>query len=183
MADSKDIAITGSKTIKKTGRGGKDNFPSTIPSGTKKEDVQRIMGNLLNWYNLDKVRDDDELQERIAYFFKECFERGEIPTWEKLCLAIGYSRSTVWDWLNGIINVSSRRLDIIKKAKEFLASFDAEMATEGKINPVTYIFRAKNYFGMADKQEMVLTPNNPLGDNTDPDELQRRYSLSVGDDE
>ena len=64
-----------------------------------------------------------------------------------------------------------------------MASFDAEMATEGKINPVTYIFRAKNYFGMADKQEMVLTPNNPLGDNTDPDELQRRYSLSVGDDE
>ena len=173
MADSKDIAITGSKTIKKTGRGGKYNFPSTIPIGTKKEYVQRI----------DKVRDDDELQERIAYFFKECFERGEIPTWEKLCLAIGYSRSTVWDWLNGIINVSSRRLDIIKKAKEFLASFDAEMATEGKINPVTYIFRAKNYFGMADKQEMVLTPNNPLGDNTDPDELQRRYSLSVGDDE
>ena len=38
-----------------------------------------------------------ELQDRIAYFFKECFERGEIPTWEKLCLAIGYSRSTVWD--------------------------------------------------------------------------------------
>ena len=34
------------------------------------------------------------------------------------------------------------------------------MVTEGKINPVVYIFRAKNYFGMKDQQDLVLTPNN-----------------------
>ena len=54
------------------------------------------------------------------------------------------------------------RRNLIKKAKEFLASFDAQLVQEGKVNPTTYIFRAKNYFGLKDQQEYVLTPNNPL---------------------
>lgn len=56
------------------------------------------------------------------------------------------------------------------------------MATEGKINPVTYIFRAKNYFGMRDQQEYVLTPNNPLGDTSNPNDIQRRISESIDDE-
>ena len=49
--------------------------------------------------------------------------------------------------------------DIIKKAKEFIATMEAELARDGEINSTVYIFRAKNYFGMADKQEVVVTPN------------------------
>jgi hypothetical protein len=64
-----------------------------------------------------------------------------------------------------------------------LASFDAEMVTEGKINPVTYIFRAKNYFGLQDKQEYVLTPNNPLGDTKDPAEIQKRLLEGIADED
>ena len=60
-----------------------------------------------------------------------------------------------------------------------MASFDAEMVTEGKINPVTYIFRAKNYFGMVDQQEHILTPNNPLGDIDNPDEIKQRMMDSI----
>jgi hypothetical protein len=71
---------------------------------------------------------------------------------------------------------------LIKKAKELLASFDAKMVQEGKINPVTYIFRAKNYFGLKDQQEYVLTPNNPLGDHTDPSDIQKRLEEGVIDE-
>jgi hypothetical protein len=71
---------------------------------------------------------------------------------------------------------------MIKKAKELLASFDAQMVTEGKINPVVYIFRAKNYFGLQDKQEYVLTPNNPLGDITNPAEIQKKLEAGIVDD-
>lgn len=49
--------------------------------------------------------------------------------------------------------------DIIKRAKEFIATMEAELARDGEINSTVYIFRAKNYFGMADKQEVVVTPN------------------------
>jgi len=54
---------------------------------------------------------------------------------------------------------------------------------ENKVNPTTYIFRAKNYFGLKDQQEYILTPNNPLGDHVDPTEIQKRLSDGVADDD
>ena len=53
------------------------------------------------------------------------------------------------------------------------------MVTEGKINPVVYIFRAKNYFGMRDQQEYVLTPNTPLGEDADKNLLQSKYKTNI----
>ena len=46
--------------------------------------------------------------------------------------------------------------DIIKQAKELIGSTEAQLALSGDINAT--IFRGKNFFGMVDKQEMVITP-------------------------
>ena len=51
----------------------------------------------------------------------------------------------------------------------------------GKINPVSGIFLLKNNFGYQDKQEVVLTPNNPLGDYQTQEELAKRYAQGVGE--
>ena len=51
---------------------------------------------------------------------------------------------------------------MIKRAKEIMAAIDAELVSNNKIPQVTYIFRAKNFYQMADKSEVVLTPNTPL---------------------
>ena len=69
---------------------------------------------------------------------------------------------------------------MIKKAKEILAGIDAKLVSQGKIPQVTYIFRAKNFFGMKDQSEVVLTPNNPLGDQRTPEELQQQYIEAAG---
>jgi hypothetical protein len=53
---------------------------------------------------------------------------------------------------------------------------------EGKLNPVTYIFRSKNYYGMKDQQEHVITPNNPLGDAASPEEIRRRLNEGIPED-
>ncbi len=45
----------------------------------------------------------------------------------------------------------------------------------GKINPVSGIFLMKNNFGYADKSEVVLTPNNPLGESRSQAELEQKY--------
>ena len=84
------------------------------------------------------------------------------------------------DYNNGGL---ARAFDLIKKAKEFLASFDAQLVQEGKVNPTTYIFRAKNYFGLKDEVEYVLTPNNPLGEQKDPTEIKKRLIEGVAEDE
>ena len=55
----------------------------------------------------------------------------------------------------------------------------------GKINPVSGIFLMKNNFGYQDKSEVVLTPNNPLGETIDKRTLEEKYldALPSGDAE
>lgn len=64
---------------------------------------------------------------------------------------------------------------IIKKAKGFMQTFDAKLVVSGKLNFLAYCFRAKNYYGMVDKQEMVLTPNQPQIEGLTPEQLQQKY--------
>lgn len=165
------------QAVKLRGRGGKANFPNVI-TGAKTEDVRRIMENCLHWYNLPRIESDEDCRQRLYDFFVGCAESGELPTVEKMCLALGYARNTVWEWEQGL-KCSTERANMIKKAKELLATFDAAMVTEGKINPVTYIFRAKNYFGMKDQQDLVLAPASPLGEAPDQKQLEERIAGSV----
>lgn len=161
----------------------KRKTPANLEGGSsaKKEDVSRILGNCLKWYKLDKVKSLNELNERLGFFFTECFSTGEIPTVEKMCLAIGYDRQTVWRWETGeaVSELGASAGDVVKKAKSFLATFESEMVTEGKINPVVYIFRAKNFFGMKDVQDYILTPNKPLGDDADPATMAQKYRQAL----
>lgn len=66
-----------------------------------------------------------------------------------------------------------------KKGKEILAGIDAKLVSMGKIPQVTYIFRAKNFFGMKDQQDLVVTPAQPLGDSPDQKQLEERIAGSV----
>ena len=52
-------------------------------------------------------------------------------------------------------------------------------ASEGKVNALVYFFTMKNHFGYTDKQEVVVTPNNPLGDGQDEKQLEEKYQDSV----
>ena len=165
------------KNRPKTGPGGTENFPNVI--SPKADDVRRIGTNLLYWYTKPKAKTDDEIQERLLEFFERCISNGEVMTVEKMALALGYDRKTLWAWETGGEGSTPTRRNLIKKAKELLASYDAEMVAEGKLNPVTYIFRAKNYFGMRDQVEHVVTPNNPLGDEVNPDDIRKRLEASL----
>ncbi len=184
MANNKpnDKLVEQGEQIVKKKRGGKS---ASIKHNTsaKAADIRRIGATLLKWYNMEKAVTDEEIRERLEMYFVTTLEAGEIPTVEEMSLALGYDRKTLWCWETGGDGSTPVRRNLIKKAKEFLASFDAKLVQEVKINPVTYIFRAKNYFGLKDQQEYVLTPNNPLGDHTDPTEIQKRLSDGVVDDE
>ena len=163
-----EVAVKKERPLR--GRGGTANFPSVI-SGAKSEDISRCLKNCLTFYGLPIVKSDDECQQRLYDFFDTCQKTGQLPTVEKMVMALGTVKQTVWDWEQGR-KCSQRRADLIKKAKEFIASFESEMVTEGKINPVVYIFRAKNYFGMKDQQDVVLKPESPLGDTVDRARLE-----------
>ena len=154
----------------KRGRGGTQNFHNSL-AGAKSEDITRCIRNCLMFYDKPIVKSDEECRQRLYEFFDVCGETGQLPTVEKMVMALGAVKSTVWQWENGN-GCSATRTNLIKKAKEFIASFEAEMVTEGKINPVVYIFRAKNYFGMKDQQDVVVSPREPLGATMDLSQLE-----------
>ena len=49
----------------------------------------------------------------------------------------------------------------------------------GKVNPVVGIFLSKNNFGYADKSEVVVTPNNPLGDAESRESIEAKYREAI----
>lgn len=140
----------------------------------KKEDLQRIIGETLQYRGRPPVMTNDEVAERLDRYFAECYENGQIPTVEDMCLALGVTRMTVHSWEHGI-KCDAERAHMIQIAKECLAAIDAKLVTENKLTPVTYIFRAKNYFGMKDQREDVQIRINPLGETVDKETLAKKY--------
>lgn len=180
MATKKSTAIAKTKDSRpETGRGGKRNFPSCLPDLSSDEDralVSQLLTEVLVEYRQPKVKSDEELKERINDYYARCAQTGQTPTVEELFLSTGYAISTVKDWEYGRHKgFSPETAAIIKKAKGFMQTFDAKLVVSGKLNFLAYCFRAKNYYGMVDKQEMVLTPNQPQIEGLTPEQLQRKY--------
>lgn len=177
-AESNDLKEVAVHSVKK--RGSKSASLEATSTATKDE-IKSMVGNVLYWYRRDLVKTDEECAERLNEFFDRINETGEIPTVEKMCLALGTVRQTVWDWENG--SKGAARADMIKKAKEILAGIDAELVSSGRIPQITYIFRAKNFFGLVDQSQVVLTPNNPIGEATGQKELAADYVIDVTDEQ
>ena len=138
-------------------------------------EISQIIQNNFQYFNRKPPKDNDELAERLNGYFRECREQERIPTVENMALALGVTRGTLWDWENRR-NVNPERTAMIKKAKELMGAIDADLVAKGKIPQITYIFRAKNYYGMKDQQDVVLTPNtSPLGEQKDAEGLQKKY--------
>lgn len=168
------------KQIVQSKRGSKSaSIEKTMTAN--KDEIKEILKNSLYWYKREIVKSDEECAERLNEYFARLAETGEIPTVEKMCLALGTTRTTVWEWEQG--NKGQGRSNMIKKAKEILASLDAELVARGKIPQITYIFRAKNFFGMKDQQEYVLTPNNPLGQEGDSATMAKKYKEALPESE
>lgn len=169
------------------GRGGKYNFPNARMKLIEQDDEKRafmakVIENNLVFFNMGlmPVKSDDELCERLNFFFRECYEKQQLPVWEKLCNCIGYDRVTLSDWETGKNKgFSVHTSTIIKKARTMCAAIDAELAQEGKIQPVVYMFRSKNYYGMRDQQDVVVTPNNPLGQTLTVEQLNERIDADI----
>lgn len=165
--------------IVKKKRGAKPASVEAYNTATKPE-MQDMIRNVIYYNNMKTVESDEECAERLDDFFAHVAETGELPTVEKMCLALGTTRQRVWEWEQG--RKGERRADIIKRAKEILAAIDAELVSTGRIPQVTYIFRAKNFFGMTDQTQLVVTPNNPMQD-LDADAARKRLVESIPDDD
>lgn len=136
------------------------------------EVVSEILADNLHWFNYKAVKTDEECLDRLVEFFDYYAKSGGIPTVEKMCLSLGVATQTVWEWQQG--SKGKDRMEMIKRAKNLIASFDADLAIRGLINPVVYIFRGKNYYGMKDQQELSVTHTARIEDGMSQEEIRRR---------
>lgn len=159
------------------GRGGNANFPSAHANHGDLSDglYAKHIKDTLVAYSQTKVKSDEELVERLRYYFAYCAENDIIPTIEEMFMFTGYDIESVRNWETGRARGFSPETNgIIKKAKNFLSVFDAKMVVTGKLNPVVYIFRSKNYYGMSDQQTITVAPAKSLGDGLTEQEVAER---------
>lgn len=145
---------------------GKSNIGALQNNKIKdKEFAQRILQLGIDARNLGKLgkpKTVEELENRIDSYLAKCFDAGLPPTVEGMSMAIDYDRRTVFDIENQKAKVQFS--DSIKRAKDFIANYDATLGMSNKLNAAIYCFRAKNMYGMKDVQEIKASAEY----NTDP---------------
>lgn len=157
--------------------GGTNPSIEAITSASS-SDISRAIINATRYIKAKPCKDDDDCAERINKYFADCAKHGEIPKIENLSLCLGTTRQNVWNWANGK-NCSEVRTRMIQRAKDILSAIDAELVSTGKIPQVVYIFRAKNFYDMRDQQDVVIAPNNPLGESMTTEQLTEKYSTLI----
>lgn len=125
-----------------------------------------------DWPKVD-MRDEKAVAQRCFDYFQLCADDDMKPTVEALAFAFGVDRKTLYRWVTGQSRESI--CPTIKKAYEIITIQMANYMQNGKINPVAGIFLMKNNMGYQDKSEVVLTPNNLLGEQTSPEALEQKY--------
>lgn len=158
------------------------NSPTIGENGflTQPGEVSAMLSSINEISKLPKVETDEELIERVDWYFQFCASNDIRPGVEGLALACGVDRRTLWDWQVGNSRSGTMRGEIIKEAKQRLAMFHEALMLYGRINPVTGIFLAKNNYGYTDRTELeVTTGNNLLGPQLTPEEIAKRIPKDI----
>ena len=143
---------------------------------------------LMNLPNID-LHDNQQVQERINFYFNLVSSNGNKPTVAGLGLALNnMSRQDLWEIRTGNYRrgnpphgIPQSVSDSIKKAYKMMEELWENYMQTGRINPVSGIFLGKNNFGYQDKQDVVITPNNPESDYSAKD-IANRYALPDASD-
>lgn len=178
---NRDVAVSTATRKPTKGRGGNANFPPSraglIVTDEDRELVKKLVGEVLVEYRKPAVTNDQELAERFQDYFYRCSQTGQVPTVEEMFLSTGLP----WDFLIDCEygrrpGFSRLTAEVIKNAKVFMRTIDAKLVTSGKLNFLAYCFRSKNYYGMSDKTEVVVSAGSPLEQTMSAEEIAARYS-------
>lgn len=171
-----------------TGSGGTNNFPQAMspdaPDYEFRLHCQNLMRELLTEFRQPVVNTTEELAQRFSDYFDRCAAEGRAPVLEEMYATTGYTFRVISQWLAGQIAPPEPGFSLcIEKARDFLMAFDAKLVVTGKVNFLTYCFRAKNFYGLTDRKETVQIAQDAAYQGLTEEELSTKYALSAPDDQ
>ena len=183
--ESKDIRAAGEEIVKSKGKGsrtGTDGNGSPIIGGNGVAPMSNDESALFCQYALDMfhspsvdLSDPGAVAAAIDGYFKYCIERGLRPGNLGLYAVLGLSKQDVSDALRGASHrLSASTIDLLKKAKQALATYRELLGSQGKLNPVTLIFWQKNYDGLKDVQDINIAPQVGIQQEHTEDEIAQQ---------
>jgi hypothetical protein len=122
--------------------------------------------------------DPDAVRQRINEYFDFCIANDRKPTMVGMANWLRVSRQTLNNWKLGVYRESTNK-PIVEEYIMLLEELWQDYMMNGKVNPASGIFLGKNMFGYKDVQDVVVTPQNPLGEEANEDELRKRIESSV----
>lgn len=162
------------------------NYPNGIQYDIQPGDNSKALGVIMQFNNLPVVdlNDSSAVQERINLYMQMCYDNDFKPTVSSLAAVLGFDRITLYNLTHGKVdgnyaNLPTLSLNTIKKAYSSMEQLWENYMQNGKINPVSGIFLAKNNFNYVDKVEHVVEAKATLAE----DEMENRYLSTLADDE
>ena len=131
-------------------------LPAEQIKAVPKDITSEMLSALENLRKMPKCRTDDEIEERINTYFSYCKEYGLRPGIETLCLSLGITRTSLWNWKNGL-KCSERRKELASNALQLISSYLEMLSLTGTINPVTAVWLQKNWCGYKDNASLEIT--------------------------
>ena len=123
--------------------------------------------------------DLDEIRSRTVDFLQRCADSQCIPLIEDWAVALGVNRATLYRWFD---NPGTPEIgEFLERVRTSIYAANAQAAYQSTINPVSWIFYAKNSLGMSDKTEISVSANNRMDDTEyiSQEELRRKYLDAV----
>lgn len=138
---------------------------------------------IMSWERPDMTK-PGEVSERISQYFRLCDTNEMKPSVEGLAFAFDTDRKTLWRWVKGVESkyIPDETRHALKKAYTLLNNLMADYMQNGKINPVAGIFLMKNSMEYTDQTEVIITPNQALGDIQEAEVIADKYKLLPAED-
>ena len=94
------------------------------------------------------------LEKELNSYFDLCDKTDTVPSITGISMWLGCNRDTIYAHAN---NSNSPFSDIFKNVINYCHLTIENGTIDGKINPVTYIFLAKNYFNLEDSKQITVS--------------------------
>lgn len=164
---------------------------NALVPNAKPGDMTKYINLNAELYNLPDIdlRNPDEVLNRLNEYFNIYAKYDAKPTVAGMAMVLGTNRQRLHSIVtDGTIggdgyknNLPRAVTDCIKKAYILLENLHENYMMDGKVNPVTGIFMAKNHYGYVDKTEHVVTPNQKSEEEYSAEEIRQRY-ITDGND-